>query len=118
MPQPLPESESNGSPVAFPVPSVEAMAVLQAIGARCANAGSSVQECLEGILDAAIALTGADRGNIQLFDPADSTLKIVAHRGFEPRFLHHFTVVDRDEAAVCGRAMRGGERVVVDDVSH
>lgn len=118
MPQSHPGSEPDRAPAALTGPPVEAMAVLQAIGARCANAASSVQECLEGILDAAITLTAADRGNIQLFDPASRTLKIVAHRGFEEPFLRHFAVVDRDEAAACARAMVGSRRVAVDDVSQ
>src|SRR5262249_33992416 len=118
MPQPHPGSEPDRAPAALPEPRVEAMAVLQAIGARCANAASSVQECLAGSLDAAITLTAADRGNIQLFDPVDGTLKIVVHRGFAEPFLRHFAVVDRDEAAACGRAMRDSRRVAVDDVSQ
>ena len=69
---------------------------------------------LDEILDAAIAITGADMGNIQLLDGA--TLKIVAQRGFEAPFLAFFNTVHEGLAA-CGTAMQRGERVIVEDVA-
>jgi PAS domain S-box-containing protein len=69
---------------------------------------------LDEILDAAIAITGADMGNIQLLDGA--TLKIVAQRGFEAPFLEFFNTV-HDGLAACGTAMQRGERVIVEDVA-
>lgn len=70
---------------------------------------------LQAVVDAAIAITGAQKGTVQLHDEATSTLRIVAHRGFEQPFLEHFSVV-HDGPAVCGEARKRGQRVVVEDV--
>jgi PAS domain S-box-containing protein len=69
---------------------------------------------LDEILDAAIAITSADIGNIQLLD--GDTLKIVAQRGFEAPFLEFFNTVHQGLAA-CGTAMQRGERIIVEDVA-
>ena len=42
---------------------------------------------LHEILDAAIAITAADMGTVQLLDPETDTLRLVASRGLEPRDL-------------------------------
>lgn len=73
---------------------------------------------LEEVLDATIALQQADFGNIQLYDPETDTLKIVAHRGFSDDFVQHFASVDRNEPSVCGRALRAGERLIIEDVEE
>ena len=77
-------------------------------------AASELHTLLEEILDASIELQGADLGNIQLYDRDTGTLEIVAHRGFDQEFLDYFS--DTDENAACGRAMKQGERVVIEDV--
>jgi PAS domain S-box-containing protein len=69
---------------------------------------------LTEIIAAAIEMTGADMGNIQLLE--DGALKIVAHRGFERAFLDFFSSIHEGEAA-CGIAMERGERVIVEDVA-
>jgi PAS domain S-box-containing protein len=79
-------------------------------------AGSDGVAPLIDIVDAAIALTDADLGNIQLLDEATGTLRIVASRGFGRAFLEHFDSA-RNEQAACGWAMHRGERVVVEDVT-
>jgi PAS domain S-box-containing protein len=80
-------------------------------------AGSDGVAPLVDIVDAAIALTDADMGNIQLLDEAAGTLRIVASRGFERPFLEFFDSVQHEDAA-CGAAMHRGERVVVEDVTE
>jgi hypothetical protein len=62
-----------------------------------------------------LALTGADFGNVQIFDPATGALAIAAHSGFSAEFLEYFTVVDDDHAA-CGRAAGIGAQAVIVDV--
>jgi hypothetical protein len=73
----------------------------------------SGSEFLDAALEAAIAVTRADRGNVQLAG-ADG-LRIVASRGFERPFLDFFARVADHETA-CGRALKAGRRVVVSDV--
>jgi hypothetical protein len=58
-----------------------AMTRLQEVGNLCSRAGTQFQDCLDAILDAAIYLAGADKGNIQLFDAQSGALKIAAQRG-------------------------------------
>jgi len=76
-----------------------------------------LKEGLEQILDAGIALLGADMGNIQLLNPQKQTLGIVAHRGFGADFLAHFREVTASDNSCCGRCLRTGERIVLEDVN-
>lgn len=70
---------------------------------------------VQAALDAALRVTGAPRGNLQLAS-ADG-LRIVAQRGFEQPFLDFFACV-RDEASACGVALMHGRRVIVADVAR
>lgn len=70
-----------------------------------------------GILEAAIEGTGADMGNIQLFDPKTSQLIIYLHRGFQEPFLKFFNSVHVGKGA-CGTAMKSCARVIVPDVAN
>ena len=78
----------------------------------CADLDAALNE----VLDATISLLNADMGNVQLLNPQNGMLEIVAHRGLGPQFLEHFQCVSLDEGTACGRAMKGGERVVIEDV--
>lgn len=69
---------------------------------------------LEGALNAAVNATAAARANVQLLWPEG--LRIVAHLGFDQRFLEFFAVVSHDTSSACGRALERGQRVVVNDV--
>jgi PAS domain S-box-containing protein len=91
------------------------MTRLQQVSTRLVQSGESSTLLLE-ILDAAIAATVADMGNIQLVDQHTRTLKIVASRGFEKPFLEYFNSVHEGQAA-CGTALQRGERLVIEDVT-
>jgi PAS domain S-box-containing protein len=93
----------------------EALALLHRLGVRLVGQ-DDLDTLLQAVLDAAIDLTGAQKGTFQLYDAASRSLRIVAHRGFERSFLEHFSIVDHG-AATCGKAMRDGERVIVEDIS-
>lgn len=71
---------------------------------------------LEEVLQAAIEVTGADFGNIQLLDPTVGGLRIVAQQGFCAEFLEYFDHVHEGQA-VCGAAMKARQRVLVEDVT-
>ncbi|HLW49218.1 MAG TPA: SpoIIE family protein phosphatase [bacterium] len=92
------------------------MTRLHEVGNRCVREGDNVDARLGDILDAAIAIMRAAKGNIQLLDPESSLLEIAAHRGFEQRFLGFFARVDGGDAAACGAALQSGQRVIVEDV--
>jgi PAS domain S-box-containing protein len=75
---------------------------------------SSVREVLTEILEAAIELTQADFGTLQL---ADGTAhRIVVQRGLSPQFIAFFDEVTHDTVAACGAAIKSGTRVIVEDV--
>ncbi|HEY4229444.1 MAG TPA: DUF4118 domain-containing protein, partial [Thermoanaerobaculia bacterium] len=68
---------------------------------------------LMDLVETAIAVSGADKGNIQLLDRG--VLRLAASRGFEKPFLDYFDAVD-GACAACGAAVTRGERVLVEDV--
>ena len=86
---------------------------MQQVSARLVQA-SGLPDLLHELLEAAIEITGAEMGNIQLVQ--DGRLVIVTQRGFEAAFLEHFDGVHEGRAA-CGTALASGRRVVVEDVS-
>ncbi|KUN10503.1 hypothetical protein AQI95_01975 [Streptomyces yokosukanensis] len=70
---------------------------------------------LPRITEGAMALIGAEFGNIQFLDPLDDSLVLVTQSGFEQEFLDHFAVV-HDNRSVCGRAAWQGVQAVTPDV--
>ena len=93
---------------------LEAMTRLQELGNLCSRAGVQIQE----YLDAAIDLTGADKGNIQLLEVRSGPLKMAAQRRFDQAFLDFFAEVKWEEPSACAAAIRQAGRVVVEDVSR
>ena len=88
---------------------------LQELSTRLVEQGDEAG-LLPEIVDAAIGITAADMGNIQLYDRASDSLRIVASRGFRPEHLELFAVIHRGEST-CGTALERGERVEVGDVT-
>jgi signal transduction histidine kinase/CheY-like chemotaxis protein len=91
------------------------MKSVQEVSTRLVRDGDADPPLLE-IVDAAIAITRADMGNIQLLDEGSGALRIAASRGFDSPFLEFFNTVHEGEAA-CGQAVQRGARVVVGDVT-
>jgi PAS domain S-box-containing protein len=91
-----------------------AMTKLQEVSTRLVQTSDPAALLLE-IVDAAIAVTGADMGNIQLLDHASDRLRIVASRGFDGPFLEFFDTVQGGHAGG-GMAMETRERIGVEDV--
>lgn len=71
---------------------------------------------LDQILDAAIGVMGADKGDILLLDDDGRTLRIAAQRGLPKEFLDFFSRVRQGQAA-CGAVVETRERVTVEDVT-
>jgi PAS domain S-box-containing protein len=80
--------------------------------------GSDSHSIYQEIVEAAIAITKADKGNLQLLDQSTGKLQIVAHRGFDLPFLNFFEFVEAGEAAACSTVMKRMERVVIEDVTQ
>jgi hypothetical protein len=92
------------------------LTMLRDVGSLCAREGKNLNKCLHQILDAGIAITGADKGNIQLLEHEAVVLTMAAQRGFGHAFLKYFECV-RDRPSAYAAAMRSGERVIVEDVT-
>jgi PAS domain S-box-containing protein len=90
---------------------------LNQLSNRLVREGSDFDRNMNAIVDAAIAITDADKGNLQLLDSTTGALTIAAQCGFEEPFLKFFASV-RDVASACATAMRSGERVIVEDVQE
>ncbi|RPI95564.1 MAG: PAS domain S-box protein, partial [Chloroflexi bacterium] len=75
-----------------------------------------MQTLLDAVLEAAIAITGADKGHVQLLEAASGQLGITAQRGFDPAFVEHFSHI-RAGVVACGTAMKTRQCVVVEDVT-
>jgi PAS domain S-box-containing protein len=93
---------------------LSAMTRMQQVSARLGRAGD-FSTLLHDIIDAAIEITRADMGAIQLLE--DGALKIVAQRGFGAPFLDFFNMT-REGQAACSAAIQKGERVIVEDVAN
>ena len=88
---------------------------LQELSTRLVKHGDGAG-LLPEVVDAAIGITAADMGDVQLYDGTSDSLRIVAGRGFRPEDLEAFAVMRRGEST-CGTALERGERVVVGDVT-
>jgi PAS domain S-box-containing protein len=91
---------------------LSAMARMQQISTRLAQAEDFAQ-LLDEIVAAGTEITGADMGNIQLYQ--NEVLQIVSQRGFAAPFLDFFNRVSHGSAA-CGKALERRERIIVEDV--
>ncbi|HET9327882.1 MAG TPA: PAS domain S-box protein, partial [Candidatus Eisenbacteria bacterium] len=78
------------------------------------NADRDVQ--LRKILGAAAAITGTDKGNIQLVDALTGELKIIVHQGLSERFIEHFANHGWESGCEAARGSR--QRVIVEDLAN
>lgn len=72
---------------------------------------------LDRALEGAMALLGADLGNVQIRHPSDGALTIATSSGFDSEFLEYFAVV-ADNSSACGRAARQRSPTVIVDVNE
>jgi PAS domain S-box-containing protein len=94
---------------------LEDMLQLQEVGMRCLQTGHDFKGSLYAILDAAISLTKAAKGNIHLLDASSDTLTLAVQQGFEASFLDFFAIQSH-QASPCKTAVNTRERVVVENV--
>lgn len=91
------------------------MRQLNQLSSHLVGERSSFEGCLAEITKTAIAISEADKGNLQLYDATSGSLTIAAQQGFQGDFLKFFDSVRADEAA-CGAAMSTAKQIIVDDV--
>jgi PAS domain S-box-containing protein len=85
---------------------------LHALSTRFVRQGG-MKTLLDAILEAAIVLTRADKGHIQVFDPDSGSLSLIDQRGLGPAFSKYI----RPGVLACGAVMQTQKRVVVKDVT-
>lgn len=95
---------------------LEAMTTLQRLG-MLSGQGMVLEPLLAEVVDAAIRISDADFGNIQLLDPESGHLKIAAQRGFPDWWVEYWNRVSKGQGA-CGTALARGQRVVIEDVAR
>lgn len=88
---------------------------LNELGNLLVREGKDIDKCLGEILEVAIAIGDAKKGNVQLFDLDSNTLSLAAQRGFHDFFLKYFAEV-RDDGSACAAAMQSRQQVIVEDV--
>jgi signal transduction histidine kinase/putative methionine-R-sulfoxide reductase with GAF domain len=71
---------------------------------------------LDEVLHAAIAMLGADRGDIKLFDAAQARLVLAAAQNLDDEYLAQVEFVPLHAATSCARAVARCERVTIEDV--
>ncbi|QEC66350.1 PAS domain S-box protein [Panacibacter ginsenosidivorans] len=79
---------------------------------------NNMQQGLEEILNTAMQLMGADKGNIQFFDSEKQVLTIAAQKGFDKKFLDYFKEVSANDESACGRALKTKRQIVIEDTER
>jgi signal transduction histidine kinase len=87
--------------------------LLRDVAARLIGEGES-PALFDEILAAAMTITEADAGTIQLLDGPTQTLTFLSSRGFTPALSAHFARVSADSDSPCGIALARGERIFVE----
>ncbi len=75
---------------------------------------ANIQVLYDEILNAAIALMGADGGSLQTLDEARQELVLLTAQGFDPAIVDAFGRVDARSASPCGKTLVTGARCLFD----
>jgi anti-anti-sigma factor len=73
---------------------------------------------LRAIIVAALVVGGADRCDLQVYDPKTRSLTIAQQHGLTAQFLDYFVTVEGGAATSAGTAMATGQPVLIDDVTR
>jgi PAS domain S-box-containing protein len=76
---------------------------------------STLQSLLEEVLDATMALEGGVWGNVQIYDEANDTLQVGAHRRAGPEYPDQVATVGVGDS-ICAQAMASQERIIIEDM--
>jgi PAS domain S-box-containing protein len=87
--------------------------LLQELATRLVTEGD-IQTLYQEIISAAIALTHADAGTVQILDHKTQDLLLLATQGFDRTMTDHFYRVDGSSNTSCGIALRNGSRSFID----
>ncbi|PWU12875.1 MAG: chemotaxis protein CheR [Verrucomicrobia bacterium] len=76
------------------------------------------QKGFQAALDAAVELTRADMGTLQVYDEKSKSLRLAAQSGFKLSVATQFTEVTDKSGTSCAEALRKGQRVLAEDVTQ
>lgn len=93
---------------------VEALNKLHLVGSHFIR-HENTEKINRDILDAAIAVTHADKGHIQLLFDDGQNMAMAAYIGFKESYIRRFDTVPK-EANICGAACLRGCRVIIRDI--
>lgn len=92
---------------------LKAMQILHDLSGRLVSE-NNVQVFYDEILTAAIKLTNADGGSVQILDERTEELVVLASQGFDTFMTTHFRRVDARSHTTCGIALVTGQRAYLD----
>src|SRR5262245_52206206 len=101
--EPVPDSVGVTSGAIQSASDASAMGRLHALVNRLL-ACTEVRRALDEVLDAAISLTGAGMGLLQLLDAQRNVLTIATQRGFSQEFIERFREIKLADTLACARA--------------
>ncbi|AUT04200.1 histidine kinase [Nostoc sp. CENA543] len=87
--------------------------LLHALSTRLVSE-DNIHALYQEIMEAAITLTQADAGTVQILDEATQDLLLLATHNFERDLTDHFYRVNASSNTSCGRALVTGERTFID----
>ena len=96
---------------------LNALRRLHRIATRPIGRDESLQDLLGEVLDAALEITGRERGVIRLVDDSGGALIELATRGFAQDFMQSMTRITRDSDVPSAVAWRTGRRFAIADVA-
>lgn len=79
---------------------------------------NGLTEVFDEVLHSALKILGTDRGDLQMYDPSQDGLVIVAQRGFEMSLLEGYKLVRTADGTPCGTALARRQRVILEDVNE
>ncbi len=94
---------------------VSAVSRIQKISASFVQEGD-FESILYNILKAAIIISGAYKGTLQLLQPGSGRLEMAAQLGFEQSYVDFFSSMPHDNAGICTKALQQEERIIVEDI--
>ena len=92
-----------------------AMERLHEVSTRLAGE-DDLDSLLATVLDATIAILGANKGYVQLLDRASGELGFIVQRGFDEVFVEFFSHM-RSGTVACGTALQTKRSVIVEDIT-
>lgn len=71
---------------------------------------------LRKVLEVAVSLLKADKGNVLLFEESQNELRLADSINFPKEFIERYASLSADSSTACGRAFQDRQRVVVEDI--